>query len=634
MLSSALMFSQTKDFSEMINAGTFTVREIQDVAEPYFEIRGKGKGTGYKQYKRWEYQALRSMQDNGVLKSPQFYYDELERYNKYRNENAINSKNAQSDTSSWEQLGPYSKNSSSSSSPGTGRIMALAVDKSNANHLIVGSETGGVWKSTDAGVNWTQLSDNLVNMWVNSLAIDPTNPSVYFWGSNNGTIFKSADAGATWNLLATVGSGLVNKILIDPSNTTKLYCSVENSGIYKSTDSGTTWTAISSLLNAGYDVDFKPFNPNIVYASGNLFFRSTDGGATFSNMLASPGIPNFTTEFVSGNLNWKTVSQHNGAATILPKTGSGLGLFSTINSNTGASGNRTKIITPALNLSTGTNPTLKFSYTLPDYFGIVDVLKVYYKTSASGTWIEIPTANYTDAQETWLDVTLTLPNSSADYYIAFDAEIAPDEGGKGVTLDDISIQTSTGTIFSDGFETQVTNNFGDGAKMIAVSENNPSLVYIAEAKAPSTLTTYFGALYKSTDSGVNFVKIPQTKNLFGIASDGSGTDGQAPLHMDIAVSQTDANTLFIAGINTWRSTDGGANFSLASHWQDYVAAGDNIGYTHADICIMEAVGSKVYIGSDGGFFVANSPLATMNTNFYTDLSTGLGIRQFYKFGIS
>ena len=89
MLSSALMFSQTKDFSEMINAGTFTVREIQDVAEPYFEIRGKGKGTGYKQYKRWEYQALRSMQDNGVLKSPQFYYDELERYNKYRNENWV-----------------------------------------------------------------------------------------------------------------------------------------------------------------------------------------------------------------------------------------------------------------------------------------------------------------------------------------------------------------------------------------------------------------------------------------------------------------------------------------------------------------------------------------------------------------
>ena len=617
----------------MINAGTYTVQEIQSAANAYFANRDKGKGSGYKQYQRWEYQALRSMTDNGVLKSAEFYYDELESYNKKINKKGVSAKGAATDPGNWEQLGPYSKNATSSSSAGTGRVMAIAVDKTNVNHIIVGSETGGVWKSINAGANWLPLSDNLANMRVNSLAIDPTNSSIYFWGSNNGTIFKSVDAGATWNILATVGNGLVNKILIDPSNTTKLYCSVENSGIYKSIDSGSTWTLISSLLESGYDVEFKPLNPSIVYASGNVFLRSTDGGTTFTNMV-STGLPVYTTEYVSGTLEWKSTNQGStdfGVTSITPKTGARMGFFH--KGTNGASGNKTKIITPVLNLSTATNPVVKFSYAQPNYSPDVDVLKVYYKTSAAGAWVLL--ADYTIAQESWLDITLNLPNPSADYYVAFEGEIHSPGSGGGVNLDDISIEaTNLGVVFTDGFESPSTNTFSNGAKMIAVSENDPSVVYIAEAFEPSTQNTYFGALYKSTDSGANSVKIPHTTNFFSLTTSGSGTGGQAPYHMDVAVSQTDANIVFLGGGNTWRSTDGGTNFSLASHWVDYTATSNNVGYTHADICIMEAVGSKIYVGSDGGFFVANTPSTAMSTSFYTDLSTGLGIRQFYKFGIS
>jgi len=633
LLSSVFMFSQKKHYSEMISEGTYTVKEIQDAAEGYFENRDKGKGTGYKQYKRWEYQALRSMQDNGVLKSTSFYYNELERYSKYRNENATNARNASPDTGNWEELGPYSKNASSSSSAGTGRVMAMAVEKNNVNHILVGSETGGVWKSINAGTTWTPLSDNLANMRVNSLAIDPTNSSIYFWGSNDGTIFKSTDAGATWNILATVGSGLVNKILIDPSNTTKLYCSVENSGIYKSIDSGSTWTLISSLLDSGYDVDFKPLDPSVVYASGNVFLRSTDGGVTFTNMV-SAGLPIYTTEYVSGTLNWKSTNQGStdfGVTPITPKTGARMGLF--YKGTNGASGNKTKIVTPVLNLNAATNAVVKFSYTQPNYAPDVDVLKVYYKTSATGAWVQL--ADYTVAQETWLDVTLNLPNPTANYYVAFEGEIHGPGSGGGVTLDDVSIEaTNLGVVFTDGFESPSTNTFSDGAKMIAVSESDPTVVYIAEASEPSTQSSYFGALYKSTDSGANSIKIPHTTNFFSLTTSGSGTGGQAPFHMDVAVSQTNANIVFLGGGNTWRSTDGGANFSLASHWVDYTATSNNVGYTHADICIMEGVGSKIYVGSDGGFFVAKTPSTAMSTSFYTDMSTGLGIRQFYKFGIS
>ena len=90
LLSTGPLFSQSKDYSEMINEGTYTVQEIQAAAEAHFENKDKGRGSGYKQYKRWEYQALRSIKDNGVLRSNKFYYNELERYNNYINQNSVN----------------------------------------------------------------------------------------------------------------------------------------------------------------------------------------------------------------------------------------------------------------------------------------------------------------------------------------------------------------------------------------------------------------------------------------------------------------------------------------------------------------------------------------------------------------
>lgn len=56
----------------MIADGTNTVQEIQEAANDYFTVKGYGRGTGYKAYKRWEYQALRSMDENGNLKTADF----------------------------------------------------------------------------------------------------------------------------------------------------------------------------------------------------------------------------------------------------------------------------------------------------------------------------------------------------------------------------------------------------------------------------------------------------------------------------------------------------------------------------------------------------------------------------------
>ena len=617
-LLSSFLCVESQEYLQMINSGEFTVQQIQDSAEAYFENRDKGRGTGYKSYKRWEYNALRMQDESGRLKSPSFYFNELERYSSYKNNTSQLSRTQA--VENWEQLGPYEWNQTSGWNPGVGRITSIAIDPNNENHMIVGSPTGGVWKTTDGSTTWTALTDNLSNINVNALAIHPTNSNIYFWGSNSGVIFKSTDAGATWDLLADTGSGTVNKILTDPTNTSKMFCST-TSGIYKSTDYGENWSLIHSESESGYDVEFKPGDPNTIYASGNSVFKSTDGGVSFENIQADNSITSWTQDYGSGTTDWiKASSNQNNS--ILPKSGTSLALFY-YNDFTGPT---TKLISPQLDLSSSTTPELKFSYTNVNWDGDIDELKVFYKTGINEAWVEL--AHYTAEMTSWQDVVISLPNPTADYYIALEGK---SNYGRGLTLDDVSVEDTTlGVIFSDNFDDgSSTNNFGTGPKMIGVSAGDPDVVYVLEASNGA-----FGGFYKSTDSGANFTQLDHTgKNYFGYSSAADDNRGQAPRDMDIIVNPSDAEDVHIAGILSWRSTNGGTDFNITSQWIPQRAVNENIGYCHADIDIMIYHNDKIYVGSDGGVFVANDPLNVSST-YYTDLTEGLGIRQFYKIGIS
>jgi photosystem II stability/assembly factor-like uncharacterized protein len=201
--------------------------------------------------------------------------------------------------------------------------------------------------------------------------------------------------------------------------------------------------------------------------------------------------------------------------------------------------------------------------------------------------------------------------------------------GKPTTLDAVSIEDSSlGIIFENGFELS-DNDFSNGPKMIGVSADNPDVVYVLEAAGG-----IFGGFYKSTDGGTNFTKLDHSgKNYFGYSSDADDDRGQAPRDMDIIVNPSDAEDVHISGILSWRSTNGGTDFNVTSQWVPGNAENQNIGYCHADIDLMIYHNDKIYVGSDGGIFVANDPLNVSST-YYTDLSAGLGIRQFYKIGIS
>ncbi len=271
------VYSQA-DYLLMIDDGTHKVEEVQQSAEAHFQDQPKGRGSGYKQYKRWEYMALRMMDESGYLKSSDFYIDELRNFNAQLNTNANNRAML---NDNWGEMGPVNWNATSGWNPGVGRITAFSISEIDENHIIVGAETGGVWRTIDGGQNWEPLLDYYSNMYVFATAMEPGSSNTYFFGSTQGRIYKSTDSGATWSQLGSAGNSLINKIVIHSNDVNIMFASSQNSGIYRSTDGGFTWVSVVSD-NRGYDIEIKPGEQNTVYVSGDLFHKSTDGGATFT----------------------------------------------------------------------------------------------------------------------------------------------------------------------------------------------------------------------------------------------------------------------------------------------------------------------------------------------------------------
>ena len=209
-----------------------------------------------------------------------------------------------------------------------GRVVAVAGDPSNRDTFYFGACAGGVWKTTDGGTYWENISDGFFNTAaIGALAVAPSDPNVLYAGTGETTIrgnvshgdgvYKSTDGGKTWSNIGLQDTRHIAKIRIHPRNPDLVYVAAlghawgpnEERGVFRSSDGGKTWEKVLYRNeNAGAcDLSMDPNNPRILYAAiwqtrrypwalssggpGSGLFRSTDGGDTWTEITRNPGLP-------------------------------------------------------------------------------------------------------------------------------------------------------------------------------------------------------------------------------------------------------------------------------------------------------------------------------------------------------
>lgn len=260
-----------------------SLRDAETIANRYFDSVGTGRGTGYKQFQRWLYERKFHIDDNGNYISPHTDWNNYVQSRSELRPEAIAAAN-------WTQLGPYGWNRTSGWNPGTGRIAAIAIHPANESIIYAGSPGGGLWKTVNAGASWQPLTDNN-SLWMSifSIAIDPLNQNIVYAGTSTSQLLRSVDGGTSWTPTGGGPGVTIRKILIHPTSTNIVFACAAN-GIFRSINSGTSWTQVHS--GGKEDIEFKPGDPNIMYASGSDVVRSVDNGVSWSPLGGAQGITN------------------------------------------------------------------------------------------------------------------------------------------------------------------------------------------------------------------------------------------------------------------------------------------------------------------------------------------------------
>jgi photosystem II stability/assembly factor-like uncharacterized protein len=197
-----------------------------------------------------------------------------------------------------------------------GRITALATVPGSPNVVYAGAAQGGVWKTTDGGINWTPLTDSQDSLAIGAIAVDPSNTNVVYAGTGEANqscdsyygigLLKTTDGGTTWTNLgaSTFQNTSIAKIVVHPTVPTTLWVANGSGtagfscygrfgtfGVWKSTDGGASWTQVLGSAQTGdnqavHDLLRSPTDPNILYAAVDAIgiWKTTDGGTTWAKL--------------------------------------------------------------------------------------------------------------------------------------------------------------------------------------------------------------------------------------------------------------------------------------------------------------------------------------------------------------
>jgi photosystem II stability/assembly factor-like uncharacterized protein len=356
--------SDAPGWMTMMVSDSPNVRQIRDTYETWFKTRPFEKSTYTQYYKRWMHWARTYTQSDGYLHFPT--PEELnDREKQLRSLRPM--ANGAEKTPSWSFVGPKQTFDTDGTTVVTWQtnIYSFDVSLSDPNTLYAGGETGGMWKTTDKGLNWTLLTTNLLHGSFGATRIHPTNPNIVYAGTG-GKIIKTTDGGATWATVYAETNLWTNEIAISTADPNIVMAACDQ-GFLRSTNGGTTWSKL--FTNQTWTVRHKPGDPNTVFlvrksGSNCDFMVSSNGGTTFTTSntgLWTPG----TGESVTGAL--IAVCPSNPSTLYTYFCGSGSNLYGYVgvykSTNSGASWVNTN---PAGSI--GNSPT---PYTIPTHTNLM-----------------------------------------------------------------------------------------------------------------------------------------------------------------------------------------------------------------------------------------------------------------------
>ncbi len=202
-----------------------------------------------------------------------------------------------------------------------GRVTAVTGVPSNPQLYYMGSTGGGIWKTTDAGHSWVNISDGQLPVGsMGAIEVAQSDPNVIYAGTGSSKIrsnvsigkgmFKSTDAGKTWKFSGLKDVGQIATIRVNPTNPNLVYVAALGNpftnnverGVFRSNDGGASWKKILYVSDSSgaADLELQPGNPNVIFASiwrgqrkpwtiisgakeGGIY-KSTDGGDTWTKL--------------------------------------------------------------------------------------------------------------------------------------------------------------------------------------------------------------------------------------------------------------------------------------------------------------------------------------------------------------
>ncbi|MDC6362534.1 MULTISPECIES: WD40/YVTN/BNR-like repeat-containing protein [Flavobacteriaceae] len=211
--------------------------------------------------------------------------------------------------------------------PEGNRTIAIAGVPGDPMVNYIGAASGGLWKTTDGGINWNPIFDDQEVSSIGSVALAPSNPNIVWVGTGEtfvirpahamgDGIYKSEDAGKTWKKMGLEKTGRIGRVIVHPTNPDIVYVAAlghtygpqKERGVYKTTDGGKTWKQILFIdeHTGAAEMAIDPKNPDRLLVGmwsihintwglnsggpGGGVYRTTDGGKSWEP-LSKYGLP-------------------------------------------------------------------------------------------------------------------------------------------------------------------------------------------------------------------------------------------------------------------------------------------------------------------------------------------------------